>query len=232
MRFLKRRVVKVRAVKHLHQSARSEAARQRQARLEAEASRQQAREAAEREREAQAEAARQAEAEAEAQAAREAEAARLSSASQRQKRAATMASVAKKATFWPVVGSSAVSRNPTAIRPSRAKKAVGVAARFPSAMRSPMMTSAAAHSPLCAVRANAKSSAREGLDKNQRIVRDVTVPETITLRELANRMAERQADVTRALMKMGVMATASQTIDAGYGRAYRRGVRPPHRAGR
>ena len=38
--------------------------------------------------------------------------------------------------------------------------------------------------------------------------------ETITLRELANRMAERQADVTRALMKMGVMATASQTIDA------------------
>ncbi|EHH68978.1 translation initiation factor IF-2 [Gluconobacter morbifer] len=47
-----------------------------------------------------------------------------------------------------------------------------------------------------------------------RVVRDVTVPETITVAELANRMAARQGEVIKALMKMGVMATATQTIDA------------------
>ena len=48
----------------------------------------------------------------------------------------------------------------------------------------------------------------------QKIVRDVVVPEVITVQDLANRMAERAADVVRALMKMGVMASLSQTIDA------------------
>jgi translation initiation factor IF-2 len=47
-----------------------------------------------------------------------------------------------------------------------------------------------------------------------KIVRDVVIPETITVQELANRMAERGADVIKALMKMGVMATINQTIDA------------------
>ena len=47
-----------------------------------------------------------------------------------------------------------------------------------------------------------------------KVVRDVVIPETITVQELANRMAERGADVIKALMKMGVMATINQTIDA------------------
>nr|WP_294914944.1 translation initiation factor IF-2 [uncultured Neokomagataea sp.] len=47
-----------------------------------------------------------------------------------------------------------------------------------------------------------------------RVVRDVIVPETITVAELANRMASRQGEVIKALMKMGVMATAAQSIDA------------------
>ncbi len=47
-----------------------------------------------------------------------------------------------------------------------------------------------------------------------KIVRDVVVPETISVQELANRMAERGVDVIRALMKMGVMATINQIIDA------------------
>ena len=34
------------------------------------------------------------------------------------------------------------------------------------------------------------------------------------MQELANRMAERGADVIKSLMKMGVMATINQTIDA------------------
>jgi translation initiation factor IF-2 len=48
----------------------------------------------------------------------------------------------------------------------------------------------------------------------EKIVRDVVIPENITVQELANRMAERSADVIKALMKMGVMATINQTIDA------------------
>lgn len=48
----------------------------------------------------------------------------------------------------------------------------------------------------------------------QRVIRDVVVPETIAVQELANRMAERGADVVKALMKMGVMATINQVIDA------------------
>ncbi len=48
----------------------------------------------------------------------------------------------------------------------------------------------------------------------QKIFREVIVPEVITVQELANRMAERGADVIKALMKMGVMATINQTIDA------------------
>ena len=47
-----------------------------------------------------------------------------------------------------------------------------------------------------------------------KVVRDVILPENITVQELANRMAARQGEVIKALMKMGVMATVTQTIDA------------------
>ncbi|CAA9492121.1 MAG: Translation initiation factor 2 [uncultured Sphingomonas sp.] len=44
-------------------------------------------------------------------------------------------------------------------------------------------------------------------------VRDVVVPEAITVQELANRMAERGADLVKALFKMGMPVTMTQTID-------------------
>ena len=44
-------------------------------------------------------------------------------------------------------------------------------------------------------------------------VRDVSVPEAITVQELANRMAERGADLVKALFKMGMPVTLTQTID-------------------
>jgi translation initiation factor IF-2 len=44
-------------------------------------------------------------------------------------------------------------------------------------------------------------------------VRDVVVPEAITVQELANRMAEKGADLVKALFKMGMMVTVNQTID-------------------
>ncbi|WP_410219443.1 translation initiation factor IF-2 [Paracoccus sp. (in: a-proteobacteria)] len=44
--------------------------------------------------------------------------------------------------------------------------------------------------------------------------REVRLPETIVVQELANRMAERAADVVKSLMKMGMMVTINQPIDA------------------
>ena len=47
-----------------------------------------------------------------------------------------------------------------------------------------------------------------------KVVRDVVLPETITVQELAARMAARAPDVIKALMRMGVMATITQSLDA------------------
>ena len=48
---------------------------------------------------------------------------------------------------------------------------------------------------------------------SQKIVRDVIIPEAITVQELANRMAERSTDVIKALMRMGMMVTINHSID-------------------
>jgi len=44
--------------------------------------------------------------------------------------------------------------------------------------------------------------------------REVVIPETITVAELANRMARRGVDVIKVLMKSGMMVTTNDTIDA------------------
>jgi translation initiation factor IF-2 len=50
--------------------------------------------------------------------------------------------------------------------------------------------------------------------ESEKVIRDVVIPEAITVQELANRMAERTVDVIKALMKLGMMVTATQSIDA------------------
>jgi len=52
-----------------------------------------------------------------------------------------------------------------------------------------------------------------GAGGSVKVVREVLIPDAITVSELANRMAERGAEVIKALMKLGVMATINQTID-------------------
>jgi translation initiation factor IF-2 len=47
-----------------------------------------------------------------------------------------------------------------------------------------------------------------------KVVREVVLPDQISVQELANRMAARVPDVIKALMRMGVMATVTQVIDA------------------
>jgi len=49
--------------------------------------------------------------------------------------------------------------------------------------------------------------------QREKQVRDVIVPEAITVQELANRMAEKGADLVKSLFKMGMMVTVNQTID-------------------
>ncbi|MBO6852612.1 MAG: translation initiation factor IF-2 [Marivivens sp.] len=60
----------------------------------------------------------------------------------------------------------------------------------------------------------ARQKAMGGQVEREKVVRDVQLPEAITVGELANRMAERVADVVKALMQNGIMATQNQTIDA------------------
>ncbi|EAQ04009.1 translation initiation factor IF-2 [Pseudooceanicola batsensis HTCC2597] len=60
----------------------------------------------------------------------------------------------------------------------------------------------------------ARQKAMGGPVQREKVVRDVQVPEAIMVGELANRMAERVADVVKALMQNGMMVTQNQTIDA------------------
>ncbi|MEM9146594.1 MAG: translation initiation factor IF-2 [Pseudomonadota bacterium] len=58
-----------------------------------------------------------------------------------------------------------------------------------------------------------KRRSRGSQEPREKVIRDVTLPEVITVQELANRMAERVADVIKSLMKNGIMATQNQSID-------------------
>jgi translation initiation factor IF-2 len=51
-------------------------------------------------------------------------------------------------------------------------------------------------------------------EPKEKLIREVTIPETITIQELANRMAERAVDVIKLLMKQGHMAQINDVIDA------------------
>ena len=60
----------------------------------------------------------------------------------------------------------------------------------------------------------ARQKALGGTQEREKIIREVQLPETIVVSELANRMAERVADVVKALMTNGMMVTQNQSIDA------------------
>ncbi|MBT4471205.1 MAG: translation initiation factor IF-2, partial [Rhodobacterales bacterium] len=59
-----------------------------------------------------------------------------------------------------------------------------------------------------------RKMAADNMGEREKVVRDVQVPEAITVQELANRMAEKTAAVVKSLMTNGIMATQNQTIDA------------------
>ena len=56
--------------------------------------------------------------------------------------------------------------------------------------------------------------AASGPKESKKVFREVIIPDTITVQELANRMTERAGDIIKALMNNGIMATITETIDA------------------
>ncbi len=59
-----------------------------------------------------------------------------------------------------------------------------------------------------------KQKGRGPQKAKEKIAREVTIPEAITVQELANRMAERAVDVIKLLMQQGQMATINDVLDA------------------
>ena len=61
---------------------------------------------------------------------------------------------------------------------------------------------------------NVNVDAKHGFERpTAPVIREVNIPETITVGELANRMAVKAPEVIRALMNLGVMATINQPVD-------------------
>lgn len=63
-------------------------------------------------------------------------------------------------------------------------------------------------------RAREKEKARQRGDSREKVTREVVIPETITVADLANRMSERAADVVKYLMKQGSMMKMHDALDA------------------
>jgi translation initiation factor IF-2 len=52
------------------------------------------------------------------------------------------------------------------------------------------------------------------ITESTKVYREVTIPDTITVQELASRMSERSADVVKELMKLGIISTLNKVLDA------------------
>ena len=64
-------------------------------------------------------------------------------------------------------------------------------------------------------RAREKEKLKDSADNiDNKLSREVSIPDIITVQDLANRMAEKTADVVKALMKLGVMANATQSLES------------------
>ena len=67
---------------------------------------------------------------------------------------------------------------------------------------------------MAALKRQRERERRQHTQSTEPIVREVVLPETITVQDLSARMAVRGAEVVKALMRNGIMATINQSIDA------------------
>ncbi|KJV89479.1 translation initiation factor IF-2 [Rickettsia bellii str. RML An4] len=63
-------------------------------------------------------------------------------------------------------------------------------------------------------RAREKEKRKSLVQAPEKVYREITLPEVIGVGDFANAMSERVSDVIKELMKLGILANASQTIDA------------------
>ena len=66
---------------------------------------------------------------------------------------------------------------------------------------------------LAALRRQREREKRQAIGASEFVVREVVLPETITVQDLAARMAVRGAEVVKVLMKNGILATINQSLD-------------------
>jgi translation initiation factor IF-2 len=104
-----------------------------------------------------------------------------------------------------------VPTKPKSIEPKKLKKSDIISMLENDSGNTPFKTRSLAS--IKRARAKEKRKNATGV-KAEKVYREVTIPEVITVAELSNRMTERAADVTRELMKLGVMANSTQSIDA------------------
>ncbi len=115
-------------------------------------------------------------------------------------------------------------RGGAGVRAAPRKPAVAAPAKVDQRRRTGKMTISRALSDDEGDRVRSLASVRRARERERlrlmqqaeqvKVVRDVVIPESITVQELAQRMAERGTDVVKTLMRMGVMATLNQAIDA------------------
>ena len=113
-------------------------------------------------------------------------------------------------------------RGPAGARPDARRPAAPARAKADPKRRTGKLTISRALSDdegervrsLASVRRQREKMRQHQIQEPIKIVRDVVIPETITVQELAQRMAERGTDVIKSLMRIGVMATLNQVIDA------------------
>jgi translation initiation factor IF-2 len=63
-------------------------------------------------------------------------------------------------------------------------------------------------------RRNQRLTGHRQVEQKEKLAREVVIPETITIQELANRMSERAVDVIRMLMKQGQIHKITDVIDS------------------
>ena len=61
---------------------------------------------------------------------------------------------------------------------------------------------------------NKENQKNQNLEELKPVKRDVNIPEVITIRELANRMAEQSSNIIKHLLSMGVTATINHSINS------------------
>ena len=138
-------------------------------------------------------------------------------------RTATAAAAAKPVKARPVFGAPAAPRAEEESAAEKAKKNRGEADAY---HRSGKLTIAQALGMDDEIRVRSMAQVKRQRAKvhkkghivpssqQEKIIREVQIPEVITVQELANRMAERAVDVIKELLKLGTMATVNQAIDA------------------